>query len=255
MKPTFCIIIPSFNQPNYIEFTFQNLVELKRQATLKEIKIEIFLFDSCSNQETQFVIEKYKFLFDFMEIEEDNGQYDAINKGILKCTGDYWTWLNTDDLLDIDGFFKIVDVLTANSSIDYIYGGVTYINEKGETLKTVDTWKLSLDQLVTEEPAIFQPGSFFKKSFTDKIGLLKSYQCCFDYEYILRCFKYNANVYQCNYAVSHFRYYKTSKTGSITPIFIKEQLLISHDYGRKWHHYLTLFSKLRLLKHLLFPKK
>ena len=119
----------------------------------------------------------------------------------------------------------------------------------------VDSLELNFDQLVTHEPSIFQPGSFFKKTFTDKIGLLKSYQCCFDYEFILRCIKNNAIVYQCDFSVSQFRYYKTSKTGSITPIFIKEQLLISHDYGRKWHHYLTLFSKLRLLKHLLFPKK
>ncbi len=249
------IIVPSYNQVEFITYTLKNLAEIKKKATVVGIFIEILVFDSESNERVQQIIRDYQQEIDFVEIKKDKGQYDAINKGILKCTGDYWTWLNTDDLLDIDGFFKIVDVLTANSSIDYIYGGVTYINEKGETLKTVDTWKLSLDQLVTEEPAIFQPGSFFKKSFTDKIGLLKSYQCCFDYEFILRCIKNNAIVYQCDFSVSQFRYYKTSKTGSITPIFIKEQLLISHDYGRKWHHYLTLFSKLRLLKHLLFPKK
>jgi glycosyltransferase involved in cell wall biosynthesis len=249
------IIVPSYNQVEFITYTLKNLAEIKKKASVVGIFIEILVFDSESNERVQQIIRDYQQEIDFVEIKKDKGQYDAINKGILKCTGDYWTWLNTDDLLDIDGFFKIVDVLTANSSIDYIYGGVTYINEKGETLKTVDTWKLSLDQLVTEEPAIFQPGSFFKKSFTDKIGLLKSYQCCFDYEYILRCFKYNANVYQCNYAVSHFRYYKTSKTVSITPIFIREQLIISKDYGRKWYHYLSSFSKLRLLKHLLFPRK
>ena len=249
------IIVPSYNQVEFITYTLKNLAEIKKKATVVGIFIEILVFDSESNERVQQIIRDYQQEFDFVEIKKDKGQYDAINKGILKCSGDYWTWLNTDDLLDIDGFFKLVDVLTANSSIDYIYGGVTYINEKGETLKTVDTWKLSLDQLVTEEPAIFQPGSFFKKSFTDKIGLLKSYQCCFDYEYILRCIKNNANVYQCNYAVSQFRYYKTSKTGSITPIFIREQLIISKDYGRKWYHYLSSFSKLRLLKHLLFPRK
>ena len=249
------IIVPSYNQDEYIAYTLKNLAEIKKKAAVVGIFIEILVFDSESNERVQQIILDFQLTIDFIEIKKDKGQYDAINKGILKCSGDYWTWLNTDDLLDIDGFFKLVDVLTANSSIDYIYGGVTYINEKGETLKTVDTWKLSLDQLVTEEPAIFQPGSFFKKSFTDKIGLLKSYQCCFDYEYILRCFKYNANVYQCNYAVSQFRYYKTSKTGSITPIFIREQLIISKDYGRKWYHYLSSFSKLRLLKHLLFPRK
>ena len=249
------IIVPSFNQELFIADTLKNLVEIKQKAIEKGIGFEILIFDSESNKKVQDIITEFKGFIDFIEIKKDLGQYDAINKGIKKCTGDYWTWLNTDDLLDIDGFFKLVYVLKLNPNIDYIYGGITYINERGESLKTVNSWELSLDQLVTREPSIFQPGSFFKKTFTDKIGLLKSYQCCFDYEFILRCIKNNAIVYQCDLSVSQFRYYKTSKTGSITPIFIKEQLLISHDYGRKWHHYLTLFSKLRLLKHLLFPKK
>jgi len=249
------IIVPSFNQELFIADTLKNLVEIKQKAIEKGIGFEILIFDSESNKKVQDIITEFKGFIDFIEIKKDLGQYDAINKGIKKCTGDYWTWLNTDDLLDIDGFFKLVYVLKLNPNIDYIYGGITYINERGESLKTVNSWELSLDQLVTREPSIFQPGSFFKKTFTDKIGLLKSYQCCFDYEFILRCIKNNAIVYQCDFSVSQFRYYKTSKTGSITPIFIKEQLLISHDYGRKWHHYLTLFSKLRLLKHLLFPKK
>ena len=159
------IIVPSYNQDEYIAYTLKNLAEIKKKAAVVGIFIEILVFDSESNERVQQIIRDYQQEFDFVEIKKDKGQYDAINKGILKCSGDYWTWLNTDDLLDIDGFFKLVDVLTANSSIDYIYGGVTYINEKGETLKTVDTRKLSLDQLVTEEPAIFQPGSFFKKTF------------------------------------------------------------------------------------------
>lgn len=251
----FSIIVPSYNQDDFIGHTLENLKKLKQVSIDSGIIIEVLIFDSESNSAVQKIIKDYSEMIDFLEIKKDKGQFDAINKGILKCTGDYWTWLNTDDLLDIDGFLKLAAVLKKDSSIDYIYGGVTYIDEKGEKLKTVDTWNLNMDQLVTREPAIFQPGSFFKKSFTDKIGLLKSYQCCFDYEYILRCFKNKAFVYQCTFPVSKFRYYKTSKTGSITPVFIKEQLLISHDYGRKWYHYLTGFSKLRLLKHLLFPRK
>lgn len=251
----FSIIVPSYNQDDFIGHTLENLKKLKQRSSEKGINIEVLIFDSESNSAVQRIIQDYSELIDFIEIKKDQGQYDAINNGIVKCTGEYWTWLNTDDLLDIEGFMKLAEVLEKDSSIDYIYGGVTYIDETGQKLKTVDTWKLSLNQLVTQEPAIFQPGSFFKKSFTDKIGLLKPYQCCFDYEYVLRCLKNKAVVYQCNFPVSKFRYYKTSKTGSITPVFIKEQLLISHDYGRKWYHYLTGFSRLRLLKHLLFPRK
>lgn len=251
----FSIIVPSFNQEQFIGDTLKNLVDIKQKALEKGIGFEILVFDSESSAAVQEQINKYKTHIDYLEVKKDKGQYDAINKGILKCTGDYWTWLNTDDLINTDGFFKLVNILKQNSSIDYVYGGVNYINEKGEITKQYPSYLLDFKTLYSHTPAIFQPGSFFKKTFTDKIGLLKPYQCCFDYEYILRCFKNKANVYCCDFIVSDFRFYKTSKSGSITTVFIKEQLEISKEYGRKLFHFLTPFSYLRLTKHFLFPRK
>jgi len=201
------------------------------------------------------IIDQFRSAIDYIEVKKDKGQYDAINKGVLKCTGDYWTWLNTDDLLDFEGFFKVAEILRAQGEIDYIYGHVTYIDEQERRMKTVKTWDLTTEFLVTKEPAIFQPGSWFKKSFTDKIGLLLNYECCFDYEYILRLLKNKAVFYKCEFAVSNFRFYSASKTGSKTVQFIKEQQVISKNYGRRWYSYLTAFSHLRLVKHFLFPRK
>lgn len=232
-----------------------NLKKLKQTAGAEGVKIEVLLFDSCSNTQTQELIKKYKEILDYFEIEKDSGQYDAINKGILKCNGDYWTWLNTDDLIEIDGFLKLADMLSKNNSIDYIYGGVKYIDGNGKYLKQVNAYEITFQNLISKDPAIFQPGSFFRKKFTDNIGVLAPYSCCFDYEYILRLLKNNAKVVMCDFPVSCFRYYSDSKTGSKTVQFIKEQLVISKQYGRKWYHYLTGFSQLRLIKHFLFPRK
>lgn len=250
----FSIIIPSYNQENYIEVTLLNVLDLKQKAKAKNLNIEILLFDSESNSAVQEIIEKYKEQLDFVEIKKDKGQSDAINKGIKACSGDYWTWLNTDDTLDIDGFFKLVEILNSNSDIDYIYGGVNYMDAKGNYMSTYKAYPLSLQKLVHHDPAIFQPGSFFKTSFTKKIGMLSDYRCCFDYEYVLRCIKNDANLYCCDFALANFRYYTGSKTGSIIPVFIREQLLISKDYGRTELSYMTWFARLRLLKHKLFPR-
>jgi len=251
----FSIIIPSFNQHAYIEETLKNAIDIKTSAGSKGFAVEILLFDSESGPEVQAIINRYRQALDLVEIKKDKGQYDAINKGIEQCTGDYWCWLNTDDLINAEGFFKLAGILQQNPAIDYIYGGVNYINEKGEVIKHYDSYALDFKTLYSHTPAVFQPGSFFKKAFTDTIGFLKPYQCCFDYEYILRCFKNKANIYCCNFVVSSFRFYNASKTGSIIPVFIKEQLQISKDYGRKPYHFLTAFSNLRLLKHALFPRK
>jgi glycosyltransferase involved in cell wall biosynthesis len=251
----FSIIIPSFNQAKYIEQTLLNVVDLKNQVKKLNHQIEVLLFDNESNDAVLKIISKYESEINYLEIAKDKGQYDAINKGIAKATGDYWTWLNTDDTLHIEGITKLILHLSQNPKIDYVYGSIDYIDEDSKFIKRFSSYDISYNRLVRRVPGIFQQGSFFKKEFTNKIGILNNYNCCFDYEYVLRVFKNNAVVYVCDYKVANFRQHKSSKTGNLTPIFIKEQLAISALYGREVWHFLTWFSHLRLLKHSLFPRK
>ena len=248
------IIIPSFNQPAYIEETLSKTIEIKKKALNHGFEVEILLFDSESGDEVQAIILKYEKFLDFIEIKKDKGQYDAINKGIERCSGDYWTWLNTDDTLDENGFFKLADCLKSDSSIDYIYGSIDYIDEKSHHMRSFESYEITKEMLITRVPGIFQQGSFFKKEFTSKIGLLINYNCCFDYEYVLRCLQNSAKVFVCKFKVANFRQHSVSKTGSLTPVFIREQLKISKAYGRKSWNFLTWFSYLRLVKHKLFPR-
>jgi hypothetical protein len=118
--------------------------------------------------------------------------------------------------------------------------------------KTVKAWTLNSEELVGKQPSIFQPGSWFRKAFTDTIGLLAPYQCCFDYEYICRLLKQNARLLCLNIVVAQFRYYPDSKSGSIVKKFVEEQWFISKQFGRKWWHSLTWMLALRRLKHSLF---
>ena len=148
----------------------------------------------------------------------------------------------------------MADILRKDPAIDYIYGTIDYIDKNNKVIRSVPSYGLSFDKMVKRVPGIFQQGSFFRKAFTDKIGLLRRYNCCFDYEYVLRCLENNAKVHQCTFRVAFFRQHGASKTDRLTPVFINEQLIISHEYGRKFWHFNTWFSYLRLLKHQIFPR-
>jgi glycosyltransferase involved in cell wall biosynthesis len=247
----FSIIIPSFNQENYIQKTLENVITLRKKAIEKAITIEILLFDNESNEKVRKIIVGYESQIDYLRIEKDNGQYDAINKGIESASGEYWTWLNTDDLLDLNGFFKQVEILKSDPNIDYIYGNVCMVNEKGRQIKIIQAKDLNLKRLIGKDAGIFQPGSFFKRAFTNKIGLLKNYECCFDYEYILRLLKSQAQFYKCDFTVSAFRYHQHSKSGNNVNKFIDEELVISKSYGRKTLSKLSFILHLRKLKRRL----
>ncbi len=251
----FSVIIPSFNQPAFIEFTLRNVLALKNKAEAEGFELELLLFDSESPEPMPSIIEKYRSVLNWVEVKKDKGQYDAINKGIEKATGDYWTWLNTDDTLDLEGILKVFNYLKAHPDTDYCYGAIDYIDEAGNVFRSFPTYAINFKELVTRTPGVFQQGSFFRKAFTDRIGLLKPYNCCFDYEYVLRCLQNNAKMKVFDFKVANFRQHHVSKTGSLTPIFIREQLAISKEYGRKSWHFLSGFSHLRLVKHKLFPRQ
>jgi glycosyltransferase involved in cell wall biosynthesis len=213
--------------------------------------VQIIVVDNCSNELVQSILKKNEAIIDELIVEKDRGQYDAINKGLDRVKGDYWTWLNTDDLIDLEGFEKIAMHLTQHPETDYIYGNITYIDEHSKPFKCSSSGKITLEKLTNEDASISQPGSFFRTAFTTRIGKLAPYHFAFDYEYILRCMKNNAMVHHIDAPVALFRYYTTSKSGSQDHRFLKEQLDIAKSYGSNPLSKLRLFLNLRILKRKL----
>lgn len=248
----YSIIVPSFNQETFIKETLDNLAELKVKAEEKNIFIQLIVVDNCSGRTTLNIINSHKNSINNLVIESDQGQFDAINKGLKLVKGAYWTWLNTDDLIDHEGFFALAAYLEDHPDTDYIYGDVAYIDENSQFNKDSTTGALSLEKLVFEDASISQPGSFFRKGFTDSIGELSSFHFAFDYEYILRCLKNKAKVVKLDTNAAYFRYYKTSKSGSQDFRFLKEQLTINKLYGGKLFSRLSILLRLRILKRRLF---
>ena len=244
------VIIPSFNQIKFIEATMKNIVVIKNLCKENNDELEVIVCDNCSIKEVQSVFEKYKDAIDILKVESDKGQYDAINKGLSYVTGTYWTWLNTDDLIDPKGFLEILNYLKANS-VDYIYGDIETIDENGKSIKMGSSGKITLESLTTQDASISQPGSFFRTEFTKSIGLLSNYRFAFDYEYILRILKNNGHIIKLNKVVAQFRYYQESKSGSQDARFLMEQLEIAKLYGSTSLSKLSLILRLRILKRKL----
>lgn len=245
---TFSIIVPSFNQERFIGETLESLAQIKKKATERAVQLQIILVDNCSAEATQAVIKEYNHIIDKLIVEKDKGQYDAINKGLEHVNGEYWTWLNTDDLIDEEGFWALASKLKEDPAIDYIYGDNEYINEHSAFIKNAGSDEINLEKLVNKDASITQPGSFFKTEFTQKIGKLAAYQFAFDYEYILRCLKHGARVHHLRFNVAKFRYYTTSKSGSKDYRFLTEQLQINRLYGGRFFSKLSFMLRLRIMK-------
>ena len=121
--PKISIIIPSFNQNEFIEETILSIINQNYP------NIEIIVIDGGSNDKTLDIISKYKENFDFLISEKDNGQSHAINKGFNKSTGEIVTWLCSDDTYLPNCLKTVGEYFNKNPDVDFLYGNVISIDE------------------------------------------------------------------------------------------------------------------------------
>jgi glycosyltransferase involved in cell wall biosynthesis len=92
--PKISIVTPSYNQGQYIEETIRSIL-LQGYPNLEYIVV-----DGGSDDETVDILEKYDPWIDYWVSEPDEGQSDATQKGLDRCTGTVFNWINSDDLLE-----------------------------------------------------------------------------------------------------------------------------------------------------------
>jgi glycosyltransferase involved in cell wall biosynthesis len=118
--PLFSIIIPTFNAQKVLATAIESI----QNQYLKDY--EIIIVDGNSTDLTIEIVLSYR--HDLGNIhyisEEDNGIYDAMNKGIKMATGKFLYFLGADDyLIDSQVLTDIKQTIT-DTKADVIYGNV-----------------------------------------------------------------------------------------------------------------------------------
>ena len=114
----FSVITVVLNDIKNIEKT---ILSLKNQ-TYKNY--EHIIIDGKSSDKTLDIIKKNKKKIAYYESRKDKGIYDAMNKGIKKCTGDIIGILNSDDYYYKDTLKIVNKYFNENKKIDFLFGSV-----------------------------------------------------------------------------------------------------------------------------------
>ena len=91
--PRVSIVTPSYNQAAFIEETIRSIL-LQNYPDLQYV-----IIDGGSTDGSAEIIQKYAPWLTHRESERDRGQSHAINKGLSRCDGEWFNWINSDDCL------------------------------------------------------------------------------------------------------------------------------------------------------------
>ena len=152
------------------------------------------------------------------DVESDSGQSDALNKGFAKAKGEWFFWLNADDVLLPGALNKVSQLLqssTHNSStyLNWIAGNQLLVDDAGKVLKCSvgNGWHDWLYKNAV--PHVYGPSAFFRRELLDKIGGFDtSLKYCMDWELWIKFMKAGARYVRINDYLWAQRQWSGSKT-------------------------------------------
>lgn len=181
------VITIVYNNKQFIEDCIKSVKEQSYD------NVEHVLIDGGSTDGTLNIIEKYKKGLSYFVSEKDNGLYDALNKGIQKCTGDVIGILHSDDFYYEKDTLKKVAESFKETNADLVYAKGKYVDrEDVSNVKRLYPSK-------TYDPKYLDYGwiplhttIYVKKEIFDKYGLYNlEYSIASDYDISIRWFKNN----------------------------------------------------------------
>ncbi len=186
--PLVSVVMPSFNQVNFLEGAVRSVLEQDYPA------LELIVADGLSTDGTQTLLtqlaKEYGERLRWFS-EQDSGPAQAINRALAIAQGDVIGWLNSDDVYAQGAVARAMRYLSNQASAQWVYGLAQHINSRDVSIGAYPTKPPStpIGQFA-DGCFICQPTVFMRRAALDRIGPLNErLQTAFDLDLWLRFFK------------------------------------------------------------------
>lgn len=132
------IIIPVYNTEIYLPECINSCLNLKKNIN----NFEIILVDDGSTDNCPIICQEYKKKHSNIKVlsQKNQKQGAARNYGLSIAKGNYIWFVDSDDLIQVNGFSKVLKQLK-NKIYDVICFNGSVVNEQGEFLKKFNRFK------------------------------------------------------------------------------------------------------------------
>lgn len=157
------VITPSYNEGQFIRKTIESVVMQDYSP------IEHWVIDGASTDNTLEVLEEYEDKINYIS-EPDNGQAEAINKGLRLSKGDILIILNSDDYLCEGAVKSAVNHLLENPNIIAVYGEDFVVDENDNIIGQSHKRDFDAEEIICAEFILPQSSLFFRRSGIEVVG-------------------------------------------------------------------------------------
>ena len=239
---TFAIVTPSYNQAQYIGETIESVLFQEG-----DFAIDYFVADGGSVDGSVELIRRYadqvasgdgparcaKVSMTWIS-EPDQGQSEAINKGLRRATGDIVSYINSDDLYSPGAFQRVADEFAAHREVDFVHGDGDVIDRAGRLQwewlsRPYDYSVLTTYHFLWNAISnyILQPATFWRRAVLDRIGYLdESFHYAMDLEYWVRAGQAGLKFRHIPVKLAKLRDMPGTKSQSSPTVFWQDQLEI-----------------------------
>ena len=164
MQPKLSIVTISYNQAHFVRETLESVLD---QLT---DEMEYIVIDGGSTDGSPDIIAEYADRLAYTVSEPDSGPAQALNKGLAAATGEYFYYLNSDDLLLPQALQKMLRYTRQHPAADVLYGhGVMQFDHDDSREKIYsDRWDLRLYQ--SRVISIIQQGTLIRTEALRSVG-------------------------------------------------------------------------------------
>lgn len=239
--PFFSIITASYNSEKTISDTITSVLNLDFKD------FEYLIVDGNSSDTTLEIIKSFIPKFEAKGIpyrfisEKDKGIYDAWNKGIQLSSGEWISFLGSDDSYLPNALRLYFNEIEKSEAINYISSQVNLTNENGKILAVFGK-KYDWKNVITDIN-IAQVGSFHKKELFENVGLFSTeYKIVGDLDFYIRC----RDLINPGYFKSITANMQNGGVSNNVYVALKEALEVKLKYGytSKWFSYYKFYSSL-----------
>lgn len=203
--PRITVVTPSFNQAAFLETTLRSVLEQGYPS------LDYHVIDGGSTDGSVDILRHYEPWLTSWVSEPDQGQVDAILKGLERARGEWFNWINSDDLLAPGALWTVAAVREAD-----LFAGCT----QNFTRDALDRRRIS--RALTERDLVrmpiesrtrwHQPGLWYRTTALLSVGIDRTLHYRFDLDLLIRYLRRYPKVQYSDRTLAWFRLHPESKS-------------------------------------------